>query len=329
MRFRAAHAAYLLLLARTSLAEQCQAISSQESARFETFLRAWYQLPSHQSLTLIDSSAVDSSCYRKLVFRASMRAPLLTLYLTPDGKHLVSGVMDLTVDPAVAQRKMRQELAATLASGAWLIRGDEEAPLKIVVFSDFECPYCKRFAEIVQQLTPEERSQLQIIYRQLPLNIHPWARDAAALSTCVALQDKEAFWKLHDFLFAHQEELSKDTLQSKVLDFLSHETSVDAKAVSGCLNQKSFEDRLHQDEQLAIDMGITSTPSVFLNGRRISVRSIDDLRNAIRTARQDNSNAGQPASKPSSNTEPIACLRQSPSQCSSTAPTGLRTVGGR
>jgi protein-disulfide isomerase len=81
-----------------------------------------------------------------------------------------------------------------------------------MVFSDFQCPYCKRFSEIMHQLTAGERPELQIIYRHRPLSIHGWARDAAELTDCVALQDKNASWKVHDFLFAHQEGISSKTV---------------------------------------------------------------------------------------------------------------------
>jgi len=314
MRSRRTRAAYLFLLAQTCLAGQCRPITSQDGARFEAFVGAWYRIGTGQHLTLIDSTSVDAFCYRKLVFRSSAPAPLLTLYLTPDGKHLVTGVMDMTVDPVIAQRKLRQELADKLSSRASVTNGPDSAPLKMVVFSDFQCPYCKQFAETMQQLTPDERARLQIIYRQLPLSMHPWARDAAALTTCVALQDKSAFWKLHDFLFAHQQELSKETLRDKAIDFLSQEASIDTTAVSACLSHRSFEDHLHQDEQLAIDLGIRSTPSVFLNGRRIAVRSIDDLRNALHTAEKEDAPPDQPSPK-AANENSTACLRQSDAQC--------------
>ena len=116
---------------------------------------------------------------------------------------------------------------------------------------------------------------------QAVLSIHPWAREAAELTECVALQDKSAFWKLHDFLFAHREELSQDTLQSKALDFLSHETKVSSKAVQACLSERRFEATLGQDEQLAMDLGINVTPSVFINGRSAAIRSVEDLRTAL------------------------------------------------
>lgn len=272
-------------------AEPCQPFTSQQKTNLESFVKRWYKLPPAQIASLVDSGTVDSACYRKLIFRASVPAPPLTLYLAPDGKHLVSGVMDLDVDPAIAQRKSLEELNVRLTSNAFLVSAESTAPVKLVVFSDFQCPYCKRFSEIVHQLTVEERSEVQIVYRQLPLSIHAWARDAVELTECAAMQDKGAFWKLHDFLFVQQEELSKETLRSKALDFLLRETTISSKAILACLNEKSFEGLLRQDEQLAMDLGINATPSVFVNGRRMNIRSVDDLRSALRTAVAENSQA--------------------------------------
>ncbi len=264
--------------------EPCRQFGSDDKPALEIFVKQWYKLPPNQTVTLIDSATVDSSCYRKLTFRASVPAPLLTLYLTPDGKHLVTGVMDLTVDPVLARRQKQDELEAQLTAGALLTSVPSTAPLKMVVFSDFQCPYCKRFAGFLNGLTPEERGKLQITYRQLPLPMHPWAQDAAALSVCVALQDKTAFWKLHDFLFANQQELTKETITAKALEFLSQDKAVDSNKVTSCLSEKGFEPSLQRDQQLATDLGIQGTPTVFLEARRISVKSVEDLRKALRTA---------------------------------------------
>ncbi|HEX7362285.1 MAG TPA: thioredoxin domain-containing protein [Bryobacteraceae bacterium] len=284
-------AVILVCSASASQVQPCRPFTPQQKTEVETFVQQWFKLPPTQTVSVVDSSTVDSACYRKLVFRASVPAPLLTLYLAPDGKHLISGFMDLRVDPVVAQHKMQEQLNARLTANAFLTSADSTAPIKMVVFADFQCPYCRRFFEIVQQLTGEERSKVQIIYRQSPLNIHAWAHNAAELTECVALQDKGAFWKLHDFLFADQEEISTENLQSKVLDFLSHKTTVSSKAVLACMNEKRFEAPLQQDEQLAMDLGINVTPSVFINGRRTIIRSIKDLRTALESARPERADA--------------------------------------
>lgn len=263
-------------------ASRCPALTKEQTAQIENFLDQWYRLPPYRSLNLIHNSEIDVECYQKLVFRSSVPAPLLVLYLTPDGKHLVSGVMDLTVDPSATKRKMRQELNARLVSGAILISPRNAAPVKVVVFSDFECPYCKRFAEIFDGLTAEERSQVQLISRQFPLDTHPWAREAASLTECVALQKPAAFWRLHDFIFAHQSALSRDNFRSTALDFLGRQTTADPRAVVACLQERRFKGPLHDDEQLATDLGIRGTPTVFVNGRMTIVRSVEDLRAALR-----------------------------------------------
>ena len=216
-----------------------------------------------------------------------MPAPLLTLYLTPDGKHLVTSVMDLEVDPAAARRKKQDETQKFLGYGALLTSGSSTAPVKLVVFSDFQCPYCKRFAGFLNELTPDERSQLQIAIRQFPLNIHEWARDAAALAACAALQDKAAFWKLHEYLFSEQQVLSKDTLNQRVLEFVAKTKPVDTTKISACIANKSYEQSLQRDERLATDLGIRSTPTIFLNGQPIRVASLQDLRTAMHTPMEE------------------------------------------
>jgi protein-disulfide isomerase len=271
-----------IIVASMAGAEPCQSLAPSDRPQLETFVKRWYRLPDGQTVTLTDSSTTDAACYRKLVFRASVAAPPLVLYLTPDKTHLVSSVMDLNIDPAISRRKIQQELAGKLESGGWLTSGDEHAATTLVVFSDFQCPYCKRFADIMHDLAPEERARLRIIYRQLPLNIHSWALDAAELTTCVALQDKTAFWSAHEFLFANQQQLSKENVLSKTLDFLAHEKNIDTGKINTCLANQTYQENLSRDEALAGGLGITITPTVFLNGRRANIRSIEDLRTAIK-----------------------------------------------
>lgn len=278
----------MVLLGILTPAAACDTISDKDRIKIETYIKAWYKLPEKQTVTLVDGGIIDGACYRKLVFRASLPAPLLTLYLTPDGKHLVSNVMDLSIDPVVAERQKQKEFEELLTAGALLTSTNSSVPARLVVFSDFQCPYCKRFAEFMNRLSAEERAKLQVTYRQLPLNIHAWAQDAAAVSACAALQDKGAFWKLHDFYFTRQQDFSKETLVDKSLEFLGRETSVDANKARSCLTEKGYQESLQRDEQLAMDLGITATPTIFLNGRRVSIRSVEDLRAAIRSAETEN-----------------------------------------
>ena len=192
--------------------------------------------------------------------------------------------MDLAIDPLIAQRKKQDDMQALLSRGALLAFGQSTAPLKIVIFSDFQCPYCRRLFGFFRELTNEERSQLQITYRLLPLSINSWAHDAAAITEGVALQNRAAFSKLQEFFFSEQEYLSKSTVLSRTPDFLSQEDAPDINAIRSCLSANAYQDFLERDERLATDLGITGTPTVFLDGKRISVRSADDLRTAMKAA---------------------------------------------
>jgi protein-disulfide isomerase len=291
------------ILAASLSAQTCQPLTDKEKSRLEAFVSSWYNLPANQTVSLTDSSTVDTACYRKLVFRASVPRPPFVLYLTPDSKHLASEIMDLTVDPIVARRNIQQETAKKLVSGAWLTSGERDAAVKLAVFSDFQCPYCKRFETIVRELTQEERAGLEISYRQFPLSTHSWAGKAAEVSTCVALQDKAAFWKLHQFLFAEQELLTEEIVKDSSLAFLAHETAIDPKVLETCLASKAFQAPLDRDARLALDLEVMGTPTVFVNGKRVNVRSVEDLRAALREARSETAGVRHENSPKPSNVE--------------------------
>src|ERR1700751_679436 len=151
----------LLFVSRVNAIESCRRVPAEQISELETFVKRWYRVPANDTITLIGTGTVDAACYRRLVFRASAPVPLLTLYLTPDGRHLVPQVMDLDVDPAIAPRKKREEVEAQLTGGTILTQGPSDAALRLVEFSDYQCFYCKRFANILTELAPEERSNLR------------------------------------------------------------------------------------------------------------------------------------------------------------------------
>jgi hypothetical protein len=106
----------------SSNSQSCQTLGTAKKAEIEAYLKRLYKLPDNQTIPEIDTSFIDSACYRKVAFRPRAGAPLLTVYLAPDGEHLAIGLIDLTVDPFVAQRKMREELAQKLASDPGSLR---------------------------------------------------------------------------------------------------------------------------------------------------------------------------------------------------------------
>lgn len=152
--------------------------------------------------------------------------------------------------------------APALAQGA-LRLGSETAPVVIVEFSDFECPYCVSDEPVLRQLRAQYGERLAIAYRQLPLEkIHPNARVAAEAAACA--DDQRAFEGFHDAVFALQGKLTGVDWTRLAGSSGVHDTA----AFRACLSERRHADRVDQDVKLAEQLGIASTPS-FVIGRKI------------------------------------------------------------
>lgn len=132
--------------------------------------------------------------------------------------------------------------------------GDEDAPVEIIEFSDFQCPYCSRALPALDQIKTTYGEDVSIVYRDLPLvSIHPMAQKAAEAAECV--QDKggdEDFWKFHDKMFANQQALSNDNLKAWAKE-LGHD-------ISTCLDSGQFASEVSKDTQDATAATCTGTP---------------------------------------------------------------------
>lgn len=140
---------------------------------------------------------------------------------------------------------------------------DEGAKLTIVEFADFECPYSKEEAPIVRTLMAKYGDRVRFVYRDLPLDsIHVNARQAASAAECAREQEK--FWAYHDKLY-----LNAPALGFKDLMRYAEETGLDVKQFERCLTEDRYRDAIAKDAAAAASVGVTGTPTFFLNGQRI------------------------------------------------------------
>ncbi len=140
--------------------------------------------------------------------------------------------------------------------------GNDKAPITIIEFSDYECPFCKRAEPTVKKVLDTYGDKVRLVYRHYPLEFHATARPAAEASACAAAQGK--FWEYHDKLFA-----SSDLNDAK-LKSLAGEVGLDQAKFDDCFAKKQFKADIDKDMADASSVGVTGTPAFFINGRMLS-----------------------------------------------------------
>ena len=173
------------------------------------------------------------------------------------------------------------------------VRGNPDAPVTIVEFSDFQCPYCSRAAGTVEQVIEKYPEDVRFVYVQFPLGNHPWARPASIAALCAAQQDGDAFWTLHDNYFANQQALNPGNVMAQSRTFLA-DANLDMGRWATCAEDQTSE--AHQQAVAALtegmalgeELGVTGTPGFFVNGRFVNgAQPLEAFDALIQEAKQD------------------------------------------
>jgi len=143
------------------------------------------------------------------------------------------------------------------------IKGSDEAVVTIVEWSDFQCPFCNRVTPTLAQIEKEYGDKVRIAFKHMPLSIHPQAAQAHAAAEAAHRQGK--FWEMHDRIFANQRDLSEATLER-----YARELGLDMERFGRDLEDASLKQRIESDVQQASELGVTGTPSFFINGKYLS-----------------------------------------------------------
>lgn len=186
-------------------------------------------------------------------------------------------------DVEVLLEPLRAEVAATGPARG----GPPDAPVTIVEFADFQCPYCARILPSIRQVLAMYGDKVRFVYRHFPLSFHNDAQRAAEASMCA--QDKGKFWEMHDAMFANTSALDADGLKATAAKI-----GLDPEAFAECLESGRYADEVAADMAAGTAVGVTGTPAFFVNGRLIAgavpleqiTEIIDDelRRQGVRTA---------------------------------------------
>ena len=256
--------------------------SAFDKPTLEAYIRHLFLLQPQLTVAIGDPKPSALPGFKEVRVRISQGAQSqeVPLYVSTDGKKIVQGnFYDVTTNPFKPELdKLKTQFQPAL--------GTAGAPVAIVVFSDLQCPHCKGEAEMLRQnLIQNYPTQVRLYFKDYPLEgLHPWAKAAAMAGRCVFQQKPDAFWQYHDWVFAHQDSLTADNLKDQILGWAKDAKDVDAIKLGACIDGKTTQAEVEKEIEEARALDVSGTPTMFINGRRIS-QTIDwpNLKNIIDT----------------------------------------------
>lgn len=182
-----------------------------------------------------------------------------------DGKTIIKGdVLDATANPFI------KDLALIRNVGSPSM-GTVGAPVVISVYTDYQCPYCREEAKALRaNLLKAYPKEVRLFVHDFPLEqIHPWARAAAIAGRCAMLQGEDNYWKFHDWIFDNQDGVGAETFRGKLMAWAPG-AGLEPLQLGRCIDSKETEPVLQADIEQAKQLGINSTPTVYVNGRKLA-----------------------------------------------------------
>jgi protein-disulfide isomerase len=191
----------------------------------------------------------------------------MTFYVSKDGKFIFQGNLFET-----AENPFKPDLEKLKGITAFSPNyGTQGAPVVIVEFSDFQCPYCKQEATMLRKnLASTYPKEVHLYHLDLPLeSVHPWARPAAIAGRCIYKQNAAAFWDYYDWIYDHQADINADNLKSKILEWAKGKDAIDSIKLARCIDTKETDGDITESMDNAKKLQINQTPFFFVNGRRM------------------------------------------------------------
>ena len=253
--------------------------------RIERQVRAYAGVPPDAKVTVGERTASTFNGYDSVAVAIEQNGTkkVFDFLLSKDGKKLLYvKEFDLSEDPYVRTMK---KIDTTHRP----IRGAPDAKVTIVVYDDFQCPFCGRmYVTLINEVMARYRDKVRLVIKDFPLiDVHPWAMRAAVDSQCLAQQDSEAYWEFSDYVHTHQPDITQKTnahaagaawpLDSTAVE-IGQKHGVNAGMLQSCLasqDQSQVRAAMREGEEL----GVSATPTFFVNGQESEgILSVEQLR---------------------------------------------------
>jgi protein-disulfide isomerase len=245
-----------------------QASPAIDKAAIEVYVRHLFaEWPAEAKIEVGDPKPSEIPGLREVIVTGSLQGQSAQqkLLMTADGKRFILGtVYDLKQNP------FRAEMAK-LTTDSLPSLGTSGAPVMIVQFTDFQCPYCREEAKTLRaNLIQTYPKEVRLYLKDYPLvQMHPWAKPAAIAGRCVFQQSPVMFWQYHDWVFEQQPQITPENLNGKVMEFAQGK-QIDGLQLKRCIDTRATEAEVDKSVKEGQSLQVDSTPTLFINGRRIS-----------------------------------------------------------
>lgn len=250
------------------------------------FLHQWfgYDTSLTWKIVSIKPSEIEGLSEINAVLSGAQGQQQLKLYVTPDGKHAVNGeIMPFGAHPFATDQK---ELERGINGPS---RGPADAPVTVVDFSDLQCPHCKDAHPTLEKLVSENKN-VRLVFQNFPLPMHDWAAKAAAYADCVGHSSNDAFWKFISSVFAAQSDITAANADEK-LTALADSSGVKGADTATCAAKPETTSRVEKSVALGKALDVNSTPTIFVNGRRLPAVPYEVLVKLVDFAAKENTQA--------------------------------------
>lgn len=248
--------------AQVALDAESQAVAKKIEARFHDFL-VTNKVPTGAKVTLrwVKKSPVEGMYEAMFTIQMKESRGQSTFFFDKEAKHFFLGPV-YTMGEVLRKRVPANEMVLQDRPAL----GPDTAPVTIVEYSDFQCPYCSVAAGTIRTILKKYKSDVRFVFKHMPLAaMHPWAYDAAVLSECAAAQKPEAFWYYHDYFFDPAHGITKENFIEKTENF-AKTVNLDVEKLRKCVKKGEPKWLIDADLAEAVNFGFTATPTFVING---------------------------------------------------------------